>query len=239
MNICRRRLSQSVPASRRQFEIGSAREFCFFDFMRRFLKKLVPALFLLIGTSAFAQYRIATVDLGRVFTNYWKTKQAQTTIDDRRADIEKTGKDMLATFNKSKDDYQKMLDSVNDPAVSSEERDRRKKAAEDKLKDLRDQQDALQQFDRGSTTSLDEQLKRTRDNIVTDIRTAVSAKAKADGYTMVIDTAAQSINQTPVILYSVPGENDITDAVIKQINMGAPATMPKTDDKPDSKGEGK
>jgi outer membrane protein len=193
---------------------------------------LIPALFLLVGTSAFAQYRIATVDLGRVFTNYWKTKQAQSAIDDHRADIEKTGKEMLSAFNKSKDDYQKMLDSVNDPAVSSEERDRRKKAAEDKLKDLRDQQDALQQFDRGATTSLDEQLKRTRDNIVADIRVAVSAKAKADGYTMVLDTAAQSINQTPVILYSVPGDNDITDAVIKQINAGAPVDMPKLDDKP-------
>jgi outer membrane protein len=208
--------------------------------MRRLLKKLIPALFfLLAGTSAFAQYRIATVDLGRVFTNYWKTKQAQTAIDEHRSDIEKTGKEMLSTFNKSKDDYQKMLDSVNDPAVSSEERDKRKKATEDKLKDLRDQQDALQQFDRGATTSLDEQLKRTRDNIVAEIRVAVSAKAKADGYTMVLDTAAQSINQTPVILYSVPGDNDITDAVIKQINIGAPVDVPKSDDKPASKDRGK
>jgi outer membrane protein len=207
--------------------------------MRRLLKKLIPALFLLVGTSAFAQYRIATVDLGRVFTNYWKTKQAQTAIDDHRMDIEKTGKEMLTTFNKAKGDYQKMLDSVNDPAVSSEERDRRKKAAEDKLKDIRDQQDALQQFDRGATTSLDEQLKRTRDNIVSDIRIAVTAKAKTDGYTMVIDTAAQSINQTPVILYCVPGDNDITEAVIKQINMGAPVDVPKSDDKPDVKGKSK
>src|ERR1700743_1642648 len=143
--------------------------------MRRLLKKLIPALFLLVGTSAFAQYRIATVDLGRVFTNYWKTKQAQTAIDEHRADIEKTGKEMLSTFNKAKEDYQKMLDSVNDPAVSSEERDKRKKAAEDKLKDLKDQDDALAQFDRGARTSLDEQLKRTRDNIVSDIRVAVTA----------------------------------------------------------------
>jgi outer membrane protein len=207
--------------------------------MRRLLKKLIPALFLLVGTSAFAQYRIATVDLGRVFTNYWKTKQAQTAIDEHRGDIEKTGKEMLSTFNKSKEDYQKMLDSVNDQAVSSEERDKRKKAAEDKLKDLRDQQDALQQFDRGATTSLDEQLKRTRDNIVSDIRIAVTAKAKADGYTMVLDTAAQSVNQTPVILYCAPGDSDITDAVIKQINMGAPVDMPKADDKPVLKDKGK
>jgi outer membrane protein len=195
-----------------------------------FLKKLIPTLVLLIGTSAFAQYRIATVDLGRVFTNYWKTKQAQTAIDEHKADIEKTGKEMIAAFNKAKEDYQKMLDSVNDPAVSPEERDKRKKAAEDQLKDLKEQGDALDQFDRGSNTSLHEQLNRTRDNIISDIRIAITAKAKADGYTMVIDTAAQSVNETPVVLYCVPGEADITDAIIKQINMGAPVDVPKADE---------
>ncbi len=200
--------------------------------MRLLLKQLILALALLTCASAHAEYRIATVDLGRVFTNYWKTKQAQTAIDEHRSDIEKTGKDMMTNFNKSKEDYQKMVDGMNDPAVSAQERDKRKKAADDKLKDLKDQDDALAQFDRASRASLEEQLKRTRDNIVADIRVAVTAKAKSDGYTLVIDTAAQTVNGTPVILYSVPGDNDITDAVIKQINMGAPVDIQKSDDKP-------
>ena len=196
---------------------------------------MIPVLALLISTSAFAEYRIATVDLGRVFTNYWKTKQAQVVIDEKRTDFESKGKEMFATYNKSKDDYQKIVDSMNDPAVSSMERDKRKRAADDKLKDLKDQEDALSQFDRASRASLEEQLKRTRDNIVSDIRAAVSAKAKTDGYTLVIDTAAQTVNGTPVILYSVPNDSDITDAVIKQINVNAPADVPKTDDKPAAK----
>ena len=199
--------------------------------MRRLLKKLIPVLVLFIGTSAFAQYRIATVDLGRVFTNYWKTKQAQTAIDDKKSDMEKTGKEMLANYNKSKEDYQKTFDSANDPAVSAEERDRRKKLVDDKLRDLKGQEDDFQTFQRGAQASLEELIRRTRDNIVSDIQVAVKAKAKADGYTMVIDTAAQTMNATPVILYSVPGENDLTDAITKQINMGAPVNTPAADDK--------
>jgi outer membrane protein len=196
---------------------------------------LIPAFVLFAGTSAFAQYKIATVDLGRVFTNYWKTREAQVAIDQKKSDIEVRGKDLMATFNKSKEDYQKMMDSINDPAVSAEERDRRKKAAEDKLKDLKDQDDTIAQFSRGAQTSLDEQLRRTRDNIVADIRVAVTAKAKTDGYTLVIDTAAVSANGTPVILYSVAGDNDMTETVIKQINMGAPTETPKANDKPAAK----
>jgi formiminotetrahydrofolate cyclodeaminase len=146
-------------------------------------------------------------------------------------DIEKTGKEMLANYNKAKEEYQKIFDSSRDPAVSSEERDKRKKALEEKARDIKDQEDSLTQFDRGSRSSLDEQVKRTRDNIVSDIRAAVTAKSKADGYTLVIDTASQTVNQTPVVLYSVPGENDLTEAVIKQINAGAPVDTSKPDEK--------
>jgi outer membrane protein len=199
--------------------------------MTKFLKTLILVLALFVGTSAFAEYRIATVDLGRVFTNYWKTKEAQRTIDAHKQDIEKMGRDKLATFNQAKEDYQKLLNSVNDPAVSSEEQDKRKKAAEDKLKDLKDMDDDLQRFDRGARTELDEQLKRTRDNIIADIRVVITARAKADGYSLVLDTASQSINGTPIILYAAPADNDITEAVIKQINVGAPVDVPKMDDK--------
>src|SRR6185312_3929301 len=141
--------------------------------MRTLLKRLIPALLLLVSTSAFAEYRIATVDLGRVFTNYWKTKQAQVAIDEKKSDFEKRGKEMMATFDKSKEEYQKMTDSMNDPAVSAQERDKRKKAVDDKLKDLKDQNDAINEFSRGADTSIRESIARTRDNIVSDIRAVI------------------------------------------------------------------
>lgn len=200
--------------------------------MKMLLKKLIPVLVLFVGTSAFAQYRIATVDLGRVFTNYWKTKQADMAIQEQRADMEKTDKDMIATFNKGKDDYQKLLDSVNDPAVSSEERDKRKKDAEAKLMDLKRQGDDLDQFERGSQARLVEQSRRTSENIFSDIKVVVTAKAKTDGYTLVVDTAGRGENGIPIVVYYLPGDNDITDAVIKQLNIGAPVDTPKSDDQP-------
>jgi len=188
------------------------------------LKKLIPAglLFGLLSTTAFAQNRIATVDLGKVFTNYWKTKQAQAAVEDRKADLDKTYKEMMDTYKKAKDEYQKMLADVNDPAVSTEERDKRKKAAEDKLKDIKDQEESIMQFDRQARTTLDEQLKRMRENILTEIRAAITAKSKSAGYTLVFDTAGQSISATPLVLYSAGNDNDITEAVLSQLNAGAP-----------------
>lgn len=206
--------------------------------MRMLLKRLIPVFVLFVGTSAFAQYRIATVDLGRVFTNYWKTKQADMAIEEQRADMEKTDKDMVASFTRGKDEYQKLLDSVNDPAVSSEERDKRKRDAEAKLVDLKRQDDDLAQFERGSQARLTEQARRTSENIFADIKVVVTAKAKTDGYTLVVDTAARGENGIPMVVYYLPGENDITDAVIKQLNVGAPVETPKSDDQPIAKDKG-
>lgn len=208
--------------------------------MKTLLKRLIPLLVLFVGTSAFAQFKIATVDLNRVFTNYWKTKEAQTDIDQKLADVQKTDKDMVASFNKAKEDYQKMMDSVNDPAVSAEEKDKRQRAAEDKLRDVKEQQDNIVQFERGSGAMLEEKRHRMLDNIVSEIRTTIAARAKTDGYTMVIDSGAMTINQTPVVLYNSPGGNDITEVIIKQINLGAPVDIPKSDDtKPTAKDEKK
>jgi len=50
------------------------------------------------------------------------------------------------------------LTAVNDPAISDEERDKRKKAAEAKLKDIKDTEDAIVRFERSAQTILAEQI---------------------------------------------------------------------------------
>ena len=62
---------------------------------------------------------------------------------------------------------------------------------------------------------------RMRENILGEIKVAVTAKAKAGGYSLVIDAAAETANATTAVVYS-SGENDLTDAVLKQLNAGAP-----------------
>jgi Skp family chaperone for outer membrane proteins len=64
--------------------------------------------------------------------------------------------------------------------------------------------------------------KRMRDKIVGEIRDVVNGMARTGGYTLVIDSAALTAYQTPVLLYT-NGENDLTAAVLKEINANAPA----------------
>jgi len=55
----------------------------------------------------------------------------------------------------------------------------------------------------------------------------VTTKAKAGGYTLVFDTAAETVNGTMTIVYT-SGDNDLTDAVLSQLNAGAPIDVTKS-----------
>jgi outer membrane protein len=200
------------------------------------MKNLIRGLwlgFLLMSVCAgpaWAQGRIATIDLRRVFDKYWKKQQAEASLKDRQADMEKEDKNMIEDYKKVKDEYQNLLTQANDQAVSQEERDKRKKAAEDKLKQMKDLEDTITQYERQARTTISETMQRTRSNLVTEIRNVVTSKAKSAGFSLVIDTSADSASATPVVLYT-NNENDITEDVVAQLNTTAPVETPKAAEK--------
>jgi outer membrane protein len=182
----------------------------------------ILVLALVLGaTAASAQGRIATVDLKKLFDSYWKTKQADVALKERGAELEKEFKGMMDEYTKAKDQYKDLTAAATDPAMSDSERDKKKMEAEEKLRSLKAQEEALQAFQARARSTVDEQRRRMRDNILGEVRKAVDGKAKVAGYTLVIDTAAETINNTPVVLYT-NNENDITDAVLSQLNANAP-----------------
>jgi Skp family chaperone for outer membrane proteins len=192
----------------------------------------------LLGQVASAQTRVATVDLRKVFDNYWKTKQADLVLKERGAEIEKEGQNLVTDYNKLNDDYKSLMAAANDGARSQEERDKQKKAAEDKLKQIKDSADTIKQYQAQGRTTIEEQKNRMRDNIVEEIRTALNAKAKSAGYALVIDSSAVSATGTPIVMFS-NNENDLTQALLEQLNIGAPSEPAKSEDKKEPKAEEK
>jgi Skp family chaperone for outer membrane proteins len=191
--------------------------------MNYLFRKTVLALFLtalLTGTS-FGQARIGTIDLKKAFDTYWKRKEALATLNDEKNDLEKDFKNMVEDAKKAREAYQKLLSDASDSAISSDEREKRKKLAEDKFKQVREKEDDATRFQRDAAARLDERQKRFTDTLVNEIRNVIGAIAKTHGLSQVLDVSS------PVVLYT-NGDNDITDEVIKQLNANAPAA--KTDD---------
>lgn len=201
--------------------------------MKTFLTRVLPVLSLvavLEGAASAQTVRIGTIDLSRAFTNYWKTKEASAALQVRKDEITKAEKELLDGLQKAQDEYRKLDADARDQAVSVEEREKRKKAAVDKLKDIDQMKADFDKYDRRVGTELSEQYMRTRENLLVEIRDVVNSRAKAGGFALVLDSAAQTPDRTQVVLYSTV--EDLTDSVLAQMNANRPieppASPPKT-----------
>jgi outer membrane protein len=197
--------------------------------MKKILLILSFCFALALGASA-AEQRIATVDLKKLFDNYYRTKQQDAKLKTEAAELEKDAKEMMEQLQKGDEKYTKMLDAAKDPAISAAEREKRSKEAENQLIDLRGLKNRLDQYNATSRARLDEQKRRMRDTLLSEIRDTIKAKIRGSGYTMVIDVGAESAIGTPIVLYS-SGNDDLTDSVLKELNVGAPPPTPEKKDK--------
>jgi len=189
-----------------------------------------------LAVSAQAQPKIAVVNLKTVFDGYWKTKQSDATVKERQAEFEKERKKMVDDYQKANEEYRKLAESASDPAVAADERDKRKKTADSKLLEIKEIEQNVGQFDRQFRTQITDQIKRMRENIMREIRELVNTKAKAASYTLVLDTAAESVNQTPIVLFS-SGVPDLTEEVLTELNAKAPPGSLTTEKPADAKPE--
>ena len=187
-----------------------------------FVAALVAFAVLSAAPLRAAEQKIGIVDLKKIFDGYYKTKQADTQLKERVADADKVMKGMGDDYEKARDEYKKLIDSSNDQAVSPEEREKRKKSAESKLAELQDLERSVRTFRQTTQTTLEEQKRRMREEILTYLKGVITAHAKKGNYSHVFDVAAESRNETPILLYT-NGTGDFTDDVLAEINANAPA----------------
>ncbi|HWD17715.1 MAG TPA: OmpH family outer membrane protein [Verrucomicrobiae bacterium] len=177
-----------------------------------------------VSAQSTGSLKVGVVDLRKVFESYYKKVQTDDAFKKEAENMEKERKDMLDEAKKVDDQYKKLFDSANDQAVSADERAKAKSAAEDKYRELATRKDAIDQYDRQALARLQEEKRQRRDTIVAEIKDHLVAQAKAAGYNLVCDTSGESANMIPVVVYA-SGVPDLTDALIKELNAGAPSSF--------------
>lgn len=186
---------------------------------------LLLVALLVMTSGALAQPKIGLIDLKKVFDGYWMTKQQNAELKETEAEYEKSRRRLLDDYQRAGDEYKKLLEGANDQALSAEERGKRKADADRKVIEIREIEQSITQFDRTMRQTLEDLTRRMRDRILVKIREVIDTQARSGGYTMVLDTVAETVNRTPMILYH-NGQNDITDPVLVELNATAPISLP-------------
>jgi outer membrane protein len=184
----------------------------------------------LSGSAVAADAKIGTIDLQKVFAEYYKTKLANAAIEDEVSGLRKDNKALIEEHTKAVDEYKKALDEANNQAVSADEREKRKKEAEGKLIKINDLRQTIEQFEKTAKSNIEEKLRQSREKIIKEIREVIATKSKAGGMSMVFDSSTSELGRLPVVLYT-NGTNDLTDEILAQLNANAPPDLPKPEEK--------
>ena len=196
---------------------------------------------LLPCTSALAQGKVGVINLTKVFDDFWRTKQADQQIKDRLAEFEKMGQSMYDDYKKANEEFGKQIEAANDPALSKEESDKRRKDLDKKRKDILEMENNIKQFQGTSQRTLMEQRGRVRESIMRDVRGVLEEKAKSGGFNTVLDVSALSATGTPIVVFTTltGGENDLSDPVARTLAATAPPENGKAEAKDAKKPEEK
>lgn len=182
------------------------------------------AFILLLGgvDLANAQVKLGTVDMNKVFSEYYKTKDAQA----KYAEAEKAANDDLngrvELLKKSMQEISQINAEIEKPELSKEARDAKQKDQQAKVAAARTLDREIADFRTAKQKSLQDQFLRMRKDIVEDIMQTVNALVKAKAYDIVFDKSGLSAGAVPVVLFS-RDDLDFSQDVITALNKTAPA----------------
>ena len=184
---------------------------------------LIAAILFFGGTAfARAQVKCGTVDMNRVFSEYYKTKDAQA----KYADAEKAANDDLngrvETLKAGMKEISQLNADLEKTGLSKDAVDERKKDLQTKVAAARALDREIADYRSAKQKSLQDQFLRMRKDIVDDIMRTLSDLVKSKGYDLVFDKSGLSAGAVPIVLYS-RDDLDFSQDVIAALNKTAPA----------------
>ena len=199
---------------------------------------LVSLAFGTLSASAQA-FRIGTVDMKKVFENYYKTKDAEARINEARAAAKKELEDRMDVYNKGVNEVKKMNEDIDNPALGKEGKEQKSKARDEKVGELKTMEREINEFRTTREKQLQEQSVRMRGGIVDEINKVVEARVKSENFDLVLDKSGPSLNGVPVVLYARDAF-EFTEEVIKALNKNKEkdAASPKADTAPKAESTG-
>jgi len=200
-----------------------------------FLPLLVAAISW-AGFTAPAQaqdFKIGIVDMKRVFADYYKTKDAEKSVNDGKESAKKQLDERNTKYKELIGKWQESNKLALDPAISEELRAQKRKESEEIASEAKSLEREMGEFRQRREGQLQEQVNRMRKGILDEIKVIVEKKAKDANYDLVFDKSGMGVNGVPFLLYSKDAV-DFSTEIITEINKDAPPeeTKPAAPAKP-------
>jgi len=186
---------------------------------------VIATAFCAFAPLAQAQMKLGILDMNRVFTEFYKTKDAEQKLNEQRAAAKKEFDDRIETLKKSMEEINTINAEVELPELSADAKEQKIKVREEKVNEARSLDREVNEFKDTRERQLQEQFMRMRKDIIDDIMKVVNTQVSSAGYDLVLDKSGLSAGQIPVVVYSRE-DLDFSKAIIKALNASAPKVTP-------------
>ena len=166
-------------------------------------------------------FKMAGINVQRVFQEFHKTGRTEKQINQARIKIQKADRKVRAQLQRMERAVTAEAEKANDDSLSEDD----KKALRDKLTLMLSERSQLNQerkkrYD-GSNNQLNQDMINTMAGILGEIQRFVQSYAEENGFDIVFDLSGTSTNQLPPVMAG-KGMADITSIVIAQLNQEDP-----------------
>jgi outer membrane protein len=173
-----------------------------------------------------AGLKVGTVDMNRIFNEYYKTKDAKAKYSQEEAAAEKELNSRVDGLKQNVQEINQINAALEQSGVSKAEQDSKLKEREAKVAAARSMDREIAEYRNAKQKSLQDQFLRMRKDIVDDIMKNMGELVKAKGYDLVFDKSGLSAGAVPVVISSRE-DLDFSQEVLAILNKNAPADSAK------------
>ena len=157
---------------------------------------------------------IVTIDLNKIFNDYYKTPIASAKLKETVESFNKEQEEMVNNYKKAIDELNKLRDDQDKPEYSTEVRDQKRKAVADKLADTQKLQRDIEEYRTSHRKILEDQTQRMRQTVLKEIEDIINKEARDAGYQLVLDKSGNTLNGVSLVVFS-QDSLEITDDIIR------------------------
>lgn len=183
-----------------------------------YLKTLI--LICLLGSSCIIyadEFKIAVIDMEKVFQGYYKTKIADANLKKQAELFKKYAMTLNSSKKKLEESFKLLRDASQDIALSEAVQKERRIEAQDKYRQLEAKGIEFKQYNIEKQRLLRNQYDAMRKSIIDEIKKAVRLRCALEGYSLVLDLSGKTLNNIPAVIYHKSSLN-ITDEIIAELN---------------------
>jgi outer membrane protein len=194
---------------------------------KRFISFASGLLFLCsVGVAPMqAQIKVGVVNIDKVFSEYYKTKDAEDRINAARESARKEMDERMMARGKLLEEISLLNRDLGDKSLSASSRDENTKRRDDKIAAIQNLEREISEFTRSRETQLRELASNARKAIVDDIMKVVGERVPALGYELVFDSSGNGTSGVAAVLYA-RNTMDFTGEIITLLNKTKPVAAP-------------